>query len=47
MARKGKRRFDQLPVLHPDATGIDAAGKVDADRRGFTERAQTDTPFRS
>src|SRR5438309_2213580 len=23
MARKGKRRCDQLPVLHPDAAGID------------------------
>ena len=23
MAKKGNRRCDQLPVLHPDAAGID------------------------
>ena len=37
MARKGKRRCDQLPVLHPDAAGIDVGANelfvaVPADR---------------
>jgi hypothetical protein len=37
MAKKGKRRIDQLPVLHPDAAGIDVGASelfvaVSADR---------------
>ena len=37
MAKKGKRRSDQLPVLHPDAAGIDVGASelfvaVSADR---------------
>ena len=28
MAKKGKRRSDQLPVLHPDAAGIDVGASV-------------------
>ena len=37
MARKGKRRCDQLPVLHPDAAGVDVGASelfvaVPADR---------------
>src|ERR1700722_719722 len=37
MAKKGKKRIDQLPVLHPDAAGIDVGASelfvaVGADR---------------
>jgi hypothetical protein len=37
MAKRGKRRFDTLPILHPDAAGIDVGASelyaaVSADR---------------
>ena len=37
MAKKGKRRCDTLPILHPDAAGIDVSASelfvaVSADR---------------
>ena len=43
MARKGKRRCDQLPVLHPDAAGIDVGASglfvsVPADREAESVR---------
>jgi transposase len=44
MARKGKRRCDQLPILHPDAAGID----IGASELFVAVRAERDAdPVRS